>query len=91
MYKHFEYKITSFTWHPEINTLIGNAKELWYEGYYYPFPNGKKQFFIKNNKTQGFRRFRYSHEVDTDIFFSSEDGINCCIKDFRIKIGQVNC
>lgn len=84
MYKHFEYNIKLFQWCSEINALVTDAIYLWCNGYSYPFPNGKKQFYIKNHTTGGFRRFRYKSENGNDIFFVSEDDIICQIKNYKI-------
>lgn len=43
-------------------------------------PIGKRQFYIKNNNTQNFRRFRYVEEQLGYNVFQSEDGIKCKIK-----------
>jgi hypothetical protein len=57
------------------------------------FPNMKKQFFIVNTDTGGFRRFRFVEEITNwlidenertkyemiDWVFESEDGIKCKI------------
>lgn len=80
--KDIRYNIHHFVWDKDSNHFHGHADKLWdTDNYYkYPFPNGKKQFFIDNPNTGGFRRFRFSHEVIlndiTLLYFKSEDGIN---------------
>jgi hypothetical protein len=80
--KDIRYNIHDFVWEKDSNHFYGNARDLWdTDNYYkYPFPNGKKQFFIHNPTTGGFRRFRFSHELivgdDVVWYFQSEDGIN---------------
>ena len=79
--KDIRYNIHNFVWEKDSNHFYGNARDLWdTDNYYkYPFPNGKKQFFIHNPTTGGNRRFRFSHEKifksDTVWYFESEDGI----------------
>jgi hypothetical protein len=78
----YEYNIQDFTWNKEKNTFYGTAWDLIpndpYEGTD-PFPNGKEQFTIRNERTYGFRRFRFeSEEILTVIsepseYFFSED------------------
>ena len=61
----YEYNIQDFAWNKEKNTFYGTAWDLIpndpYEGHE-PFPNGKEQFVIRNDKTYGFRRFRFVEE-----------------------------
>jgi hypothetical protein len=73
--KNVYYDISLFRYDKESKTFFGNSWELWDmdNKYKYPFPTGKKQFYIKNPKTDGFRRFRfiseieYVYEADRDI------------------------
>lgn len=80
--KDIRYNIHDFVWEKDSNHFYGNARDLWDMDNYYkrPFPNDKKQFFIHNPTTGGFRRFRFTHEkiLLGEIllyYFESEDGI----------------
>jgi hypothetical protein len=100
MYSGVTYSITQFNWNGKYRTFFANSHELIpSEGdYKVSFPNGKKQFMIKNYETGGFRRFRYEGEVqiftDEDYLpngeiaweFKSEDGISCFITLFPDEI-----
>jgi hypothetical protein len=85
--KKITYDIHSFKWDADSNTFYGDAWNLQEVGngvyYQFTFPNGRKQFYIKNWKTQGARRFRFVKEVETDYtnewLFESEDGIKCMV------------
>ena len=75
--KHYEYSILLFDYDNTTNTLTADETDLLgREGI---FPNGRKQFFIGNRKTNGFRRFRIVGESYDKYFFKSEDGIDCTI------------
>lgn len=95
------YDIHQFYWNKEANTFTADAWDLMAtlpDGTIHPesFPNGKRQFIIKNYATEGFRRFEfvseeksfYQFESTGDVYecidwvFKSEDGILCsiCIK-----------
>lgn len=84
--KNITYDIHSFKWDINSNTFYGDAWNLYEVGSYYkfPFPNGKKQFYIKNFGTHRFRRFRFVKEIKIDYtdqwLFESEDGIKCMVK-----------
>ena len=78
-----KYSIDQFTWNPSDQMLTAERKDLWAEGTYYqfPFPNDRRQFYIHNKKTQGFRRFRLVEEMrNRSLLFTSEDGLLCLIK-----------
>jgi len=85
--KNITYDIHSFKWDIDSNTFYGDAWNLQEVGngsyYQFPFPNGKKEFYIKNFGTWGFRRFRFVREVKMDYtnqwLFESEDGIKCMV------------
>jgi hypothetical protein len=80
------YNIDHFNWDKEANTFYGIGDKL-YESernhfYQLPFINGRGQFFIKNKRSGGFRRFRFEKECDiseTEVvyIYGSEDGIKC--------------
>ena len=79
------YDIRDFLWIKDANTFYGDGWDLWdAEGIYkFAFPNGRKQFVIKNYETENFRRFTFQYE-ETDVFgtyrvFESEDKIMCII------------
>ena len=94
--KEYSYSVNQFKWIKENNALYASAKDLvcrMGDGSIHPcaFPNHKKQFFIHNEKTGGFRRFRYTGEsiygIDynnerylMELIFESEDSIKCHIK-----------
>ena len=78
----YEYNIQDFTWSKKDNAFYGTAWDLIpnepYEGTD-PFPNGKEQFVIRNERTYGFRRFRFVEErvlmviSEPSEYFFSED------------------
>ena len=79
------YDIRDFKWVKEDNTFYGDGWDLYpaEEPYIGSFPNGKKQFVIKNYKTGNFQRFTFEREyIDpfgTEWIFVSEDGYRCQI------------
>ena len=94
----YKYHIDQFFWNKDENTFFAEACFLdcqMSDGNIHPeaFPNMKKQFFIVNTKTDGFRRFRFVEETTNwlidenertkyemiDWVFESEDGIKCKI------------
>ena len=79
------YDIRDFKWVKEENTFYADGFDLYDANgdYRHPYPNGRRQFVIKNYKTDGFRRFIFKEEA-TDPFgayrvYTSEDGIRCVI------------
>jgi hypothetical protein len=83
----YRYDIRSFNWNKNVKVFTANAKELFVPGYNFPFPNDRKQFFIENTKTKGFRRFRLISENSSMWIFNSEDDILCfIIKPEQIKL-----
>ncbi len=78
----YEYSIKDFEWDLETRSFTANAVDLWLPDFQHRFPNSRKQFFIKNEKTTGFRRFRLLTETADAYHFISEDKvrINCIIK-----------
>ena len=95
MAQEFRYDIRQFRWVKDMNTFFATAWDLvaWMsDGSVHPeaFPNGKKQFYIKNYRTGNERRFRFVKEfevmfnsydipsyTETIWQFESEDGILC--------------
>jgi hypothetical protein len=94
----YRYDVGQFIWDKETNSFYAEAPHLECllpDGNIHPeaFPNQKKQFFIDNWKTGGFRRFRFISEIVSDVVdldndihysviiwnFESEDGIKCKI------------
>ena len=88
----YHYNIEQFNWNKDINTFYAEAAHLvcmMRDGSIHPeaFPNQKTQFFIDNNRTNEFRRFRYLRDITGEIggirftewVFESEDGIQCRI------------
>jgi hypothetical protein len=87
------YDIDLFQWVKSNRTFYADGWDLWPEpagDYKTAFPNGKQQFLIINNRTKGFRRFRYVEDfeytqefdgqsvvVERGWLFTSEDGILC--------------
>lgn len=84
--KNKTYNIKDFIWDKSLNTFFGFEEQLIINYYKYPFPNKGKQFFIKNKKTKGFRRFRLHKESQISYQFKSEDGINCIV--FKENINE---
>ena len=88
----YRYDVLQFQWNKDTNAFYADAWNLvaWMpDGSTHPeaFPNQKKEFFIHNYKTDGFRRFRFrkeliggiGNEVFTEWIFESEDEIECRI------------
>ena len=90
----YKYHIDQFSWNKDENTFFAEACFLdcqMPDGNIHPeaFPNMKKQFFIVNTDTGGFRRFRFVEEIVSEFeetqftqiewVFKSEDGIKCKI------------
>jgi len=88
----YHYNIEQFNWNKDINTFYAEAVHLvsmMGDGSIHPeaFPNQKGQFFIDNNRTNEFRRFRFIKAITSEIggirytewVFQSEDGIECRI------------
>lgn len=96
----YRYDIRQFSWKREENSFHAFAPSLipfMQDGSVHPeaFPNQKKEFFIHNYKTNGFRRFRFigeeiiysdeENEMGVELYlftqwiFESEDGIKCKI------------
>jgi hypothetical protein len=80
----YRYDIKQFHWNKDTNTFYADAWDLvahMPDGSIHPeaFPNMKKQFFIQNYKTNGFRRFRFVKDEKLNWLFESEDGIKCYI------------
>ena len=80
------YNIEDFSWDKEVNTFYGVGDNLYdcerTHFYQLPFINGRGQFFIKNKRSDGFRRFRFETQCDISesevvYIYSSEDGIKC--------------
>lgn len=80
------YNIYAFKWYKELNTFICDSEPI--PGIH---PIGKEQFYIVNDYTGGFRRFRYVKsfvtELDNVIYneFVSEDGIHCTVRSIKNK------
>ena len=73
------YDITQFHWNIEQNTFYADAWDLVAflpDGSFHheAFPNGKEQFFIRNYKTEGFRRFRFVDVIKDFYTDTYEDG-----------------
>jgi hypothetical protein len=86
--KDIYYDIKDFDWDATQNTFVSSVDTLYpsYPQNYYeiPFPNYKSKFYIKNYKTNGFRRFIYLKSIKSPnnediLVFSSEDNIKCNI------------
>jgi len=68
----YRYDITQFVWNKDINVFYADAWNLvaWMpDGSTHPeaFPNMKKEFFIHNYNTNGFRRFRFVKEITGNV------------------------
>jgi hypothetical protein len=79
IFNDFRYDIRLFNWDKEIRTFSADASDLYVANYAYCFPNVRRQFFIENTKTKGFRRFRLVVESFDSWIFRSEDKILCII------------
>lgn len=79
------YDIRDFKWVKEENTFYGDGFDLYDAdaNYRQAFPNGRKQFVIKNYKTGNFQRFTYVKDIydakGTYWVFTSEDDYKCII------------
>jgi len=80
----YVYDIRHFTWVKEENTFFASEEDLYDIQNQYPYPNGRKQFFIKNKKTKNQKRFRFvkDSELYQNLYyeFESEEGYKCVIK-----------
>jgi hypothetical protein len=75
----YRYEIEDFNWNKETNTFYADAWNLMCQlpdGSIHPevFPNGKKEFYIHNNSTGGFRRFRFLKESTEKFTPMDSDG-----------------
>lgn len=77
------YDINDFIWCTDHQCFVGVSENLFTHYHNHSFPNGRKQFYILNSKTGGFRRFRLEQEfIENDQLvytFTSEDGIICYV------------
>lgn len=71
------YNILHFYYTNSILTAYDN--DLYDANFQESFPNRGKQFYITNDKTKGFRRFRLKLETQSAYIFSSEDNILCFV------------
>ena len=75
----YRYDIGNFYWSKEANTFFTEGWNLHcfnQDGSIHPeaFPNGKKEFYIDNPKTGGFRRFRFVEELTETLSPIDSDG-----------------
>ena len=84
------YDIDQFAWNQENKSFYSEADYLFNYESYITFPNQGRQFFIKNQKTNNFRRFRLKHESNEEWTFESEDNIRCIVKKPTIWIRIVD-
>jgi hypothetical protein len=72
------YSIYAFDWRKDENAFFCNSPHSAFH------PIDRKQFYIVNDDTSGFRRFQYIKVVNVDGVaynqFESEDSIKCLIK-----------
>ena len=80
------YDIRDFKWVEKDNTFYGDGWDLFPAEEPYltgAFPNGKKQFVIKNYQSGNFRKFTFSKDIYNEYgavrMFTSEDGYMCAI------------
>lgn len=71
------YNILNFMYKQNILSAYDN--QLYDHRFKESFSNNGKQFYITNNKTKGFRRFRLKLETPSAYIFSSEDKILCFV------------
>lgn len=75
------YLVEDLTWNAETQMFSAEARDLWArEDFKFPFPNGRKQFYVVNTRTGGCRRFRLLLVLKNDLLFVSEDDILCMIR-----------
>lgn len=87
--KDIYYDIKMFEWDKTNRLFTQFAHNLHSPLFPYYFPNGRKQFYIKNYKTNGFRRFRYVSEktdetsagIHTILSFQWVEDTNMLIRD----------
>jgi hypothetical protein len=90
--RNIQYNIHDFVWYKASRTFYAHESKLFDTSGQYKqnFPSGKKEFFIYNYETGGFRRFRFDRKImitgytEPDIvsvgwLFKSEDNIRCVI------------
>jgi len=66
------YDINDFRWSKADNSFYGEANYLYSLGdHSSAFPNGKNKFYIKNFKTNDFRRFEFEKEIV--VYYESPD------------------
>lgn len=80
MAQDYYYSVKSFNWVEEDNTFYASEKDLFTHSHPEPFPNGREQFYIVNDLTEGFRRFRFKKETvstegNVEWIYESVDGI----------------
>lgn len=84
--QNINYDIKDFDYDKESKTFTASLNKLYPidSNYHFPFPNGRRHFYIRNSKTDKFRRFTYSSSVkidDIDFWvYVSEDGYKARIK-----------
>lgn len=91
------YDISCFYWNKESRTFYADAWNLITQLpdgsiHLEAFPNDKRQFFIRNDRTGGFRRFTLINDTATHYTFESEDGIRCeiCINVDYLEHSSLN-
>lgn len=75
----FKYDKESKTFNASLDNLYPNNSN-----YHFPFPNGKRHFYISNSKTRNFRRFTFKESIKIGISeiweYVSEDDYKAHIK-----------
>lgn len=73
----YHYNIQMFDYNAKENILFANENNLHADNVQDSFPNGRKQFYVYNRKSNNHRRFRFIKETYDTYVFSSEDNILC--------------
>lgn len=63
----FRYNLRDFNFVPNLKTFFADSTNLWEMNdlrYQYPFPSGRRQFYIQSKKTRDFKRFRWIRDLD---------------------------
>lgn len=78
--QNLKYNIRDFDYNKESKTFTASLNKLYPidTNYHIPFPNGRRHFYIKNLKTNKFRRFTYKNSIKMDgiefwVYISEDD------------------
>ena len=74
------YPISNFVFNKDLKLLFSEENSLIPINSIKIFPNKGKQFFIINEKTNNYRRFRLNNQNENIFLFESEDNILCIVE-----------